>query len=222
MTRADIHTKLAIFPWVYCTVAFLDSRYIEGIPEFIIHTGAFDALAHGVESYIHVKNNPMNRMFAEFAFGLFKQFKDHMKTGELTEEDYENIMLHSFVQGLAFSSTDALTTIPHGMGYPLSHIKYVNHGLSCAIFLAEYVRNFKDQSIVQPIVEMCGFKDSDEFAAYCKSILEKDVDIEVSDDELNQWTDDFMKTGRTSSNPEPLDRDAIYNLYKKSLAPYIK
>lgn len=222
MTRADIHTKLAIFPYVYCTVAFLDSRYIENIPPFIIHTGAFDALAHGVESYLHVKNNVMNRLFGECGFRLFSEFKDHMMTGELTEEDYEKIMLHSFVQGLAFSSTDALTTIPHGMGYPLSHIKHVNHGLSCAIFLAEYVRGFKDQSLVQPVVEMCGFKNSDEFADYCKAIIEKDVDIEVTEEELQQWTDDFMKTGRTATNPEPLDREDIYNLYVKSLERFIK
>ena len=29
LTRADIHTKLAMFPYVYCTAAFLDPRYIE-------------------------------------------------------------------------------------------------------------------------------------------------------------------------------------------------
>ena len=107
------------------------------------------------------------------------------------------------------------------MGYPLSHIKHVNHGNSCAIFLAEYVRGFKEQSLVQPIVEMCGFKNSDEFAEYCQSIIETHVNIEVTDAELQQWTDDFMKTGRTASNPEPLTHDDILELYRRALKKYI-
>ena len=179
-----------------------------------IHCSGMDALAHGVESYLHNNNNAMNKMFGEFGFKLFASFKDGLLSGDLTDEDFENITLHSYVQGMAFSSTGSSTTIPHGMGYPISHVKHVNHGLSCAIFLAEYVRGFKDQSLVQPIVEMCGFKNSDEFAEYCKTLINRHVDIEVSNEE--------METGRTKSNPEPLEREDIVNLYRLSLAPYLK
>ena len=221
MTRADIDTKLAIFPFVYCTAAFLDARYIKSSPDFLLHTGIFDALAHGVESYLHINNNIMNKMFAEFAFKLFASFKDGLLSGELTDDDYDKIMLHSFVQGMAFSSTGASTTIPHGMGYPISHVKHVNHGLSCAIFMAEYVRGFKDQSLVQPIVELCGFENSDEFAKFCKTLINRHVNIEVTNEEIEYWSDQFMETGRTKSNPEPLERADIVNLYKLSLSDYI-
>ena len=99
----------------------------------------------------------------------------------------------------------------------------MNHGLSNGIFLGEYVRRFKDQSLVQPIVEKCGFKNSDEFADWCRTITEADVDIEVTEDEIQQWTDDFMKLDfRFAWNPEPLTRDDIYTLYKVSLSRYMK
>lgn len=222
LTRADIHTKLAMFTWVYCVGAFLDPRYIETAPDFVLHTGVFDALAHGVESYLHTRNNVMNQQFSAFGFSLFKGFKDGLLKGELSAEDYDRITLHSAVMGLAFSSTDSSTTLPHGMGYPLSHIKHVNHGLSCAMFLGEYVRGFKDQSLVQPVVEMCGFKNSDEFADYCNAFINKHVDITVSEEELQQWTDDLMATGRMATNPEQLTRDEVYALYRKALARYIK
>ena len=137
-------------------------------------------------------------------------------------EDYDKIMLHSAVQGMAFSSTNSSTTLPHGMGYPLSHIKHVNHGLSCAVFLGEYIRGFKDQSLVKPIVEQCGFANSDEFADYCNDFINRHIDIQVTEAELQQWTDDFMATGRMPSNPEQLTRDELYQLYKISLARYIK
>lgn len=222
LTRADTNTKLAMFPFVYCLAAFCDPRYIEGSPDFVIHTGMLDALAHGVESYLHINNNTMNRMFAEYGFSLFKRFKDHLLSGELTQADYDMITLHSSVMGMAFSSTNASTTLPHGLGYPLSHTKRVNHGLSCAVFLGEYLRGFKDQSIVQPVVEACGFNNSDEFAEYCNALVKKHVHITVSEDELEQWTDAFMATGRASSNPEPFTRNDVYNIYRRALKSYLK
>ncbi len=221
LTRADTDTKLCMYPVAFCDAAFLDSRYISCSPSFLIHTGVIDALAHGVETYLHVRSNPMNRYLAEYGFKLFAKFKDGMISGDLGSEDYDNMMLASYVQGMAFMQ--ASTTIPHGMGYPLSHFKHVNHGLACGIFLGEYVRGFKDQSWVQPIVEACGFNNSDEFAEFCKKITEKDVNIEVSEEEVQKWTDDFMKLDfRIASNPEPLNRDDIENLYRNSLSIYIK
>lgn len=220
LTRADTNTKLAMYPMAFCTASFVDPSYVEDSPAFLIHTGVIDALAHGVEGCLNVMHTPFNAVLSDYAFKLFKGFKDHMVSGELTEEDYDNMALCSFVQGMAFMQS--CTTIPHGMGYPLSHIKGVNHGLSNGIFLGEYVRRFKDQSLVQPIVEKCGFKNSDEFAEWCKAITEEDVNIEVSEKEIQQWTDDFMKLDfRLAWNPEPLTRDDIYNLYKISLKRYI-
>ena len=76
------------------------------------------------------------------------------------------------------------TTLPHGMGYALSHYKHVPHGHACGIFLGEYLKAFKDQSIVEPIVKMCGFNTVQEFADYIKEICSRDVNIEVTNDEL--------------------------------------
>ena len=221
LTRADTHTKLAMYPMAFCTAAFVDPSYVEGSPDFLIHTGVIDALAHGIEGSLNVNSSELSRTLAEYGFKLFKGFKDNMVTGKLTEEDFDNMALCSYVQGMAFMQ--ASTTIPHGMGYPLSHIKGVNHGLSCGIFLGEYVRRFKDQSLVLPIVQKCGFADTEEFAAWCKAITEEDVHITVTEEEINQWTDDFMKLDfRLAWNPEPLTREDIHTLYTESLKRYIK
>ena len=64
-----------------------------------------------MESYLHNSHNVLNRQFAEKGFELFRSFKDRLRDGGLTEEDYDAITLHSYLQGLAFSSTDSCTTI---------------------------------------------------------------------------------------------------------------
>ena len=91
-------------------------------------------------------------------------------------------------------------------------------------FLGEWLKNFKDQSLVQEVVEDCGFKNSDEFADYVRALTNRDVELEVTDAEIQEWTDAFMKqqVWRLESNPEELTRDDIYTIYRRALAKYIK
>lgn len=226
LTRNDIHTKEAMYMWVFPSMSFVDPRYVETAPQILLDTGVMDALAHGLEASVHVDANFLNKGLANMAFGLFAQFKDHLREGidALTEEDYDNMCLASLTQGLAFMN--ACTTIPHGLSYPLSHYKHLNHGLSCCLFLGEYFRNFHDQSLVQPLMEACGFKDSHEFADYVKTVINRNVDIDVSEEEIDKWTDDFMTLPsfqwRFAANPEPLGREDIHRIYHNSLEAYIK
>lgn len=224
LTRNDVDTKESMYMLVFPTVSFVDPRYIENSPQFLIDTGVTDALAHGIEGCLSQKNNPISKCLSEAAFRLFAKFKDNLLKGSLTAEDYDHISLAALMQGMAFCQTS--TTIPHGMGYALSHFKGINHGLSCSLFLGEYIRNFHDQSLVQPIVEACGFKNSDEFSDYMKQVTNRDVEMEVTESEIRKWSDDFMNLPsfqwRHEANLEPITWDDIYSIYSKSLEKYMK
>ena len=101
---------------LYCTAAFLDARYVCDSPRFLIHTGAMDGLAHGVETYINAKSNPMNRAIAAVGMQMFASYKDNMLNDCLTFEDYEKMLLTANVMGQAFMQ--AGTCLPHGMAIP--------------------------------------------------------------------------------------------------------
>lgn len=221
LTNEQTHTKRAIAQPVFCEAAFLDSRYIREAPAFIIHTGALDALAHGVECYVNNTSNCINRSLAEIGFKLFSQYKDNMLNNCLTNEDFDKLILVSNIMGVAFMRSG--TTLPHGMGYPLSHFKHVSHGLACSITLGEYLKIFKDESIVMPIVEQCGFKSVDEFADYLSVIIARDLHIEVSEQEIDQWAEDFFSLKyRLAKHPEPVVFEDIKNIYSNSLKNYIR
>lgn len=220
LTRSDTDTKLSMYPVVFCVAAFLDPTYIRSSPLFLLHSGAMDTLAHGVETYLHVGSNLMNRSMADLGFGLFAQYKDPLMNGNLSDDDLEKMQVCSFVMGMAFMQSS--TTIPHGMGYPLSHVKHVNHGIACAAFLGEYILGFKNRELVMPVVRACGFESAEEFAAYVSEIVHKNMHISVTDAEIEKWTDDFMKLDfRLASNPEPLTREDIRRIYRNSLRDYI-
>lgn len=221
LTRCDMDNKDTARHKLYCTVAFLDARYIRESPKFLIHTGAMDALAHGVETYINVKSNPLNRAVAAVGMQMFAEYKDNMLNDCLTDEDYEKMLLTSNVMGQAFMQ--AGTCLPHGLGYPLSHHKGVNHGLSCSMTLGEWLRGFKDQSIVEPVVKLCGFSSTDEMADYINEILSRDVDISVTGEEIDAWAEQFCANpDRLSRNPEPIGLEDIKEIYRRALARYIK
>lgn len=221
LTRCDMDNKDTARHKFYCSVAFLDARYICDSPKFLIHTGAMDALAHGVETYINVKSNEVNRAIAACGMQMFASYKDNMLNDCLTYEDYEQMIVTANVMGQAFMQ--AGTCLPHGLGYPLSHHKGVNHGLSCSMTLGEWLRGFKDQSIVEPVVKLCGFKSTDEMADYINEILSRDVDIVVSEEEIDAWAKQFCENpDRLSRNPEPIGLEEIRGIYRRALARYIK
>lgn len=220
LTRNDIDNKDTARHKLYCHVAFLDARYVKESPSYLIHTGAMDALAHGVETYINIKSNPLNRAIAEIGFKYFSEYKDNMINDCLTEEDYEKMLLTSNIMGQAFMQ--AGTCLPHGMGYPLSHYKGINHGLSCSVTLGEWLRGFKDQSLVEPVVKMCGFKDTDEMADYVNEILARDIKLSVTHEEIRAWAEQFCANpDKISRNPEPVTVDDIIGIYERALKPYI-
>lgn len=109
-------------------------------------------------------------------------------------------------------------------GIPAVAAQNVPHGLACGIFLGEYLKAFRDQSLVLPIVKACGFENCDDFAEYVRMLTNRDVNIEVSEAEIEYWTDQFMniQKWRLEANPEELSREDINRLYRTALAKYIK
>ncbi len=221
LTRKDTGSKDTPPMIVFAEAALLDPRYISGAPQLILDTGAMDALSHGIETYINVKSNFLNRQIAMIGFGLFRKFKDHLLSGELTDEDYDNIMLHSAVQGMAFYQ--AGTLLPHGLGYYLSHDKGLNHGLACSITQGEFLRSIQDQSIVAPILEACGFNNVDEFAEYVRAMTNRDVHMTVTEQEIDGWVEHFLtyQSRRLAIYPGHMDGEGLKKIFMGSLKAYL-
>ena len=216
LTREDTQTKLAIGHQVFPDATFLNAKYIAETPPLLTHSGALDALSHGVETYVNVTSNFMSRSFAEIGFKLFAEYKDAMLTNEYTFEQREKMALASTIQGVAFMQ--AGTCLPHGMSYPLSHYKHIPHGIACGMLLGEYLRAFKDQSSVLPIVKMCGFSTVDAFAEYIKSLVASYINIDVTDKEILQWGQEFFELKyRLEKHPEPITFEDIVQIYRRAL-----
>ena len=219
LTRVDTDTKDTPKIMVFAAAALLDPKYLKTAPQFVLDTGAMDALSHGIETSLNVKSNALNRAVARIGFELFREVKDHLLTGELTDDDFDIIMLHSAVQGMAFFQ--AGTLIPHGLGYYLSHHKGLNHGLACSITEGEYLR-IVDPALVKPILDACGFDSIDAFADYVRVMTNRDVHMTVTNAEIEAWAADFVQLKhRLVRHPGTLTYDDVVGIYKRALAAYI-
>ena len=102
LTRQDTDTKLTTAQFLVSKASFLDPRYIEGSPYYLLDTGAMDTLAHGVETYVNVNSNFMNRSIAEIGFKLFSQYKDALAAKTLSGDDFDKMQIAASVIGMAF------------------------------------------------------------------------------------------------------------------------
>lgn len=224
LTRADTNTKLGINEMSFFDAAFLDPRYIDQSPYALLDNGALDALAHGVECYMHRDSSWANQSLSDAGFRIFAQYKDKLAKRCMTEDNFGQMQLAGSVQGMACQQVP--TTLPHGMGYPLSHQKGVYHGHASAVTLGEYLRLFKEPENVRKvrhILELCGFGSIDEMCEYIDGIVCRDVEMTVSEAEIAQWADEVMKIDfRIHGHPEKVCAEDIKNIYRRSLKRYIQ
>lgn len=219
LTRNDTHTKLRINQLSYFDAAFLDARYIEHSPQWLLDAGALDALAHGVEGYINKFAHPSSQIWHDYGFRLFAGYKDALHNKALSKSDFADMLTASSIQGMAVMQTG--TTIPHGLGYPLTHYKDVPHGMASCVTIAAYLEHLAKPEVMQHIVRSCGFADLAEFDRYLKDIIFRNVSFTVTNDEIEQWSQEFMLTDRTNRHPGSVTIDDIRRIYRSSLSDCI-
>lgn len=219
LTRMDKRTKQRMDQLSFFTDAILDARYIEQSPQWLIDVGALDALAHGIESSLNRKSNFANRMLAGFGFQLFRKYKDRLLNQTLTAEDYGNMLLAASVQGMAVVQVS--TTLPHGMGYVLTHDKQLPHGFASCVCMGEYLKSFREaehKRTVEEILAQCGFRDADELEAYLARIICRNVSFMATEEEIRRWAGDFYKNKeRLARHPEELSEEDLFRVYHQSL-----
>lgn len=221
LTRADTNTKLRINQLSFFSTSFLDARYVVDSPIWLLESGALDALAHGIEGVLNVFATPLSRLWNNYGFSLFSEFNNNLLRQELTEEDCGKMLLAASVQGMG--NMQCCSTIPHGLGYSLTHFKGVPHGFSNMLVMASFLRSIKSRAAVNDVLNRSGFSDLDEFDDYMQNILERNVSIEVSHEELRAWAKECASLkSRIEAHIEPITEEDIYEILRESLKKYIK
>lgn len=207
-------TKVNFGQIVFPKISFLDAKYSEFMTLKTTLNTAVDALSHIVEGYLNVNANVITDSLAEKAIKLWGECIDELVCGEISYNIREKLMISSTMAGIIIAQTG--TSIPHGMGYPLTYFKNIPHGLANGCLYVEYLKVFKNREKVENIYRLLGLKSHNEL----ENLLYKftKVDMEISDEEIKSYTDSMWKNqGKLKNHPEKVSYEELYNIYYRSL-----
>ena len=172
LTIHENRTKKSISHKIYPVMALIDYTYLKTQSSNVLINTAVDALAHLVESYLNTNSNELNRVYSSQGLKLFGEIKDRLKNPD--DEVYAKLSNIAMIAGMAISHTG--TSLPHGLSYSVTYELGVPHGKAVGIYLAGYVKMYKDKDESGKVLEILGFSSYDIFSNYLKEIL-GEVDI---------------------------------------------
>lgn len=214
LTNHKAQTKMNIRHSIFAKVAFLDATYMINMPaDITIHT-AIDAFTHLVESYLSTKSDTLSDLIAEQGIRIWGECIDSLLSGYFTYETREKLMLASTLGGVAIANTE--TSLPHGMGYPLTYYKNVPHGLANGMLYIHYLRVFKDRSKVDKIHKLLGLNSHIELEKILTILCTHP--IQITEEEIKKYTHNICSNeAKLKNHPEEVGYEEIYNIYKRSL-----
>lgn len=207
-------TKKNLAQSIFPELAFLDPKYTYELPYDITVNTSIDAFTHLVEGYLNSKSTVMSDVYGEKGFALFKTCFEKLVDKVLDKEFREKVMLASAFGGIQIAQNG--TSLPHGMGYPLTYFKGMPHGLANGVLTIEYLRGFKDQTRIDNMLSLLGLNSLDELDVIFKKIME--IDIEITKEEIEEYSKDFFANkGKLKNHTEEVELEDIIRIYSDSL-----
>lgn len=214
LTDHEAKTKRNLGQTVFCSAAFLDAAYTEFMPmDVTVHT-ALDTMTHLVESYLNTNSTTFSDLLVKEGLALWGECLQQLLSGSYTYAMREKLLLSSSIAGMAIAQTG--TSLPHGMGYPLTYYKNVPHGLANAVLFKAYLRRFKDKKRIEEIFSLLGFDGQRAFEEMLSKLVS--LSISATKGELEVWSQEMCSnTAKLKNHPEPITYKGILEIYMKSL-----
>jgi len=204
LTIPEKQTKKSISHKIFADLALIDGKYLRTASIAVLRNTALDALTHLIESYLNKKADDFSRMFVDSGLKLWRENKDCLENGELSDRQYQKLMNASAMAGMAIAQTS--TTIPHGLSYSLTIKKHVPHGKAVGYFTAGYLAQAPDKERSYLLKSM-GFHDTDSFERWYLRLYGK---TEVSEKILDQAIEELWKN-------QPKVQSASFKIDKETL-----
>lgn len=210
LTRRKLQKKGSIPFRIFADLALLDGTYLAFASPRILANTTMDAFAHLTESYINSSATPYSRVIAEEGLRVWARSKEKLlrvtsqeasaADGRLELSDYVTMLDASMLAGMAIAHTG--TSVPHGLSYALTIFAGVPHGKACGYYLKGYL-DAADPKDAAHVLDLAGFKDSDEFETYYRATC---GDVKIPEEILwKSYEDVYTAPSRLKTAPFPID-----------------
>jgi alcohol dehydrogenase class IV len=214
LTDNELQTKRGICQKVFPDFALLDVAYLMFIPEDITINTSVDALSHLIEGYLSSNANILSDALAEKGLKLFGECLNMLKEKDFTYQIREKLMVASALAGMVIAQ--AGTSLPHGMGYPLTYFHKIPHGKANGVLLKSYLEFCADENKVRKILYLLTLENLDELGIFLNSMLGQ-VNT-VSYEDICSYSDKMaINNDKLKNHPAVVIREDILKIYNDSL-----
>lgn len=213
ITNHKLRTKLNFSSKVFPELALMDVSYFLHMPKEVRNNTCVDALTHLIESYMNTNANYYSDAACEEGFRLWGRVKLSLKESSTKEENMIIFMRASSIAGIAISQTG--TSLPHGMGYPLTYEHGMAHGKANGVFMYAYLSACKNQIKVKRILELVGFESLFALGRFLQDLLGT---FALTDEEVARYTDSMMSNeAKLKNHPDQVHREDIIRMYRNAM-----
>lgn len=214
VTSNKNQTKMNLGQSIFPVISFLDSKYTFDLPFDITVNTSIDAFTHLVEGYLNANSTYMSDLYGEKGFDLFKACFKKLINKDLDHEFRDQVMMASTLGGIQIAQNG--TSLPHGMGYPLTYFKDLPHGLANGVLTIEYLKTFKNQSKINRMLKILEMESLEELEVVFNQLV--DVKLDISKEEIESYSRDFIANkAKLKNHTEEVSLEDIIRIYSKSL-----
>ncbi len=216
LTDHTIKNKLAIKTKLFPVLAFVDATYLMNTPKHVTINTAIDALSHLIEGYLSTAANLFSNGLAESGMRIFKECIEYLNEDSISFEIREKLLVASSIAGMVIAQSG--TSLPHGMGYPLTYNHSIPHGMANGLLLKEYLASYEshDSERVNIILSCLDFETLDELGDFIVKLAT--VDVNIATEELENYAEYMISNeAKLKNHPFKISYEELLNIYKKSL-----
>lgn len=172
LTNDERETKTSIsHPAYFPKVAFLDGKYMRGLPQSTAAYTAIDAMSHAMEGMLSVRAGALTDALAKESLRRLHAALPALTRGQCSDEDRDALLYAATLAGMVIANTG--TCAVHSMGYSLTYFHGAPHGRANGLLLPEFfaVCEEKTPARAKEILQAAGFADSRALASALAPLL---------------------------------------------------
>lgn len=232
ITDEENHKKMVcVDPNGIPAIAIVDAELMYTLPKSLTAATGLDALTHAIEGLITKGAWEMSDMFEIKAIEMIARYLETAVAEPSNVEARNGMAVAQYIAGMAFSNVGL--GVVHGMAHPLGARFDIPHGVANALLLP-IVMEFNAPAALEKYVEIAkamnvyvsGMTAEQAADAAVNAVKELSVkvgipqhlsELGIKESDLEMLAADAFADVCTPGNPREVNKEIIYDLYKKAL-----
>lgn len=224
ITNEEIRVKKGVSsPKLYPVLCIIDPQLLLIMPPRLVAITGFDAFGQALEGFTS-GNSTFHSEY--FGYSSLTYIVNSLEKSWERRDDIKakiNMAWGSLLSGLSIGLADV--NLAHAMSHPLSAHYNLQHGLSVLLCTFQAIR-FNQPVVGEKYERVAGLFDNGEGgAAYLIEKLHAWVDkfgidlalknYGIPESDLDKFAEDALQIGAINTNPRPVTKEDLFNLYTK-------